>query len=132
MKSNGVAEMRRNYEELVNALRLLEDENRRLRVEVARLKMTGAGAGPAGVKNTSAGQHGPASSGASAGRESDAPAPGQFVDYLPPGGKKGTVPRLALVLEVKPGGVLRLKVKHAAQQDEVLDDVGPTRWRMRA
>jgi hypothetical protein len=149
MKSNGQAEMRRNYEELVNALRMLEEENKRLRAllekyegkklvevrveEISERQMTGTGAGPAGAKTAKrAGLQGPASSGPSAGRPGDdAPRPGQFVEYTPPGGKRGRVPKTAVVLEVKPGGRLRLKVCHVACPDEVVDDVGPERWRAR-
>lgn len=115
MKSNGTAELRRNYEELVNALRMLEEENKRLRAEVERLK------GPNPVQKR-----------VDVLEVSRPLSPGHLVDYLPPGGKRGTIPKLALVLEVKTGGVLKLKVKHFAQADEVIDDVGPNRWRLRA
>ena len=112
MKSNGVAEMRRNYEELVNALRLLEEENKRLRslVEKCRGKE-------------------PVQKQVEVVSVQRALAPGSLVEYTPPGGKRGRVPKTAVVLEVKSGGLLRLKVKHVAQPDEVLDDVGPERWR---
>lgn len=121
MKSNGQAEMRRAYEELVDANRQLETENRRLRAEVERLRRERM-AGGAGAKTSDAGQRAPASSGASVGA-------GQLVEYLPSGGKEGTVPQTALVLEVKPNGLLRLRVKRSAQPDKDLDDVGPERWR---
>ena len=114
MKSNGVAELRRNYEELVNALRLLEAENKRLRAEVERLK------GPKPVQKR-----------VEVVAEKPALEPGHFVDYLPQGGKEGTIPQLAIVLEVKPKGFLRIKVCKHARPDVVLDDVGPGRWRAR-
>jgi hypothetical protein len=115
VKSNGQAELRRNYEELVNALRQLEEENKRLRALVERLR------GPQPVQAE-----------VEVVETKRALSPGQFVEYLPTGGKKGTMPTLAVVLEVKPTGALKLRVKHCAQADEVLDDVGPERWRRRA
>jgi hypothetical protein len=115
VKSNGQAELRRNYEELVNALRMLEEENKSLRAELERYR------GKAPVQRR-----------VEVVEVKRDLAPGQFVEYLPPGGKRGTASKAALVLEVKPSGALKLKVKHCAQPDEVLDDVGPERWRRRA
>lgn len=112
MKSNGVAELRRNYEELVNALRLLEVENKRLRAELERLK------GPKPIQKQ-----------VEVVSTKPALTPGSFVEYLPLGGKEGRIPQLATVLEVKPGGLLKLKVSKHARPDVVLDDVGPGRWR---
>lgn len=112
MKSNGVAELRRNYEELVNALRLLEAENKRLRAELEKFK------GPKPVQKQ-----------VEVVAEKPALAPGQFIEYLPPGGKEGTIPQHAVVLEVKPNGFLKIKVNKHARPDVVLDDVGPGRWR---
>lgn len=114
MKLNGAVELRRSYEELTSAYRVLEDENRRLRAECERLK-TGAGAKPVPARV----------------RVNAEPAPGQFVEYLPSGGKDGTVPHDALVLENLGGGRLKLKVLRFAQPDIVLEDVPKERWRRR-
>jgi hypothetical protein len=106
--------MRRNYEELVNALRLLEEENKRLRALLEKYR--GKEPVQKQVEVVSVKR---------------ALAPGHFVEYTPPGGKRGCIPTHAIVLEVKPNGFLKLKVCHVARPDEVLDDVGPDRWRAR-
>lgn len=96
MKSNGQAEMRRNYEELVNALRQLEEENKRLRARLERA--------PVQKRVEVVEVRGPLT-------------PGKFVDYLD---KRGHL-HAALVLEVRDGGALRVKVFHRAVPNVVLE-----------
>jgi hypothetical protein len=88
------AELRRSYEELVDAYRLLEAENAKLR---ARLDPK-----PEEPKQPVAPAH---------------PTPGQFVDHVD---KNGMLHR-ALVLEVLEREALRVKVFRCAVADLVLE-----------